>query len=188
MKAAIRKVRYAPVAPGYTSWHPPGVWNDIRQRTTSNPYLDKLGRDHDLESCIHVNPQNPQPISSNMMAATVEAVIGAAYLDGGLPAAKVVMEHLGLLEANDNWDSDWRSLWTSTSRLRECLSDAGDPGCVNGGVSFFLTVETLSQTLLGYIPYIGRSWSLDPQDLSFLQIECGRQTEREPEKFAYVVL
>jgi hypothetical protein len=70
------------------------------------------------------------------------------------------------------------------------VSDAGDPGCVNGGDFFFLTVETLSQTLLGFISYIERSWSLDPQDLSFLQIECGRltQREREPGKFAYLVL
>ena len=32
-----------------------------------------------------------------MRATTVEAIIGAAYVDGGLPAARVVMTSLGLV-------------------------------------------------------------------------------------------
>ena len=37
-----------------------------------------------------------------MRATTVEAIIGAAYLDGGLPAARVVMTSLDLLGKDTN--------------------------------------------------------------------------------------
>jgi dsRNA-specific ribonuclease len=37
-----------------------------------------------------------------MRATTVEAIIGAAYLDGGLPAARVVMTSFGLLGTDTN--------------------------------------------------------------------------------------
>lgn len=47
----------------------------------------------------------PFPRGAKTLADAVEAVIGAAYLDGGLPAAKTVFEALGL-EANAA-DASW---------------------------------------------------------------------------------
>ena len=39
---------------------------------------------------------NPQHISENIMATAVQAVLGAVFRDGGLPALERVMETLGL--------------------------------------------------------------------------------------------
>lgn len=94
-----------------------GKWNELRQRTTSNAHLDKLGKKHNLQTSIHGNPQNPQQISPNMVAATVEAITSAAYVDGGLPAARVVIEHFGLLGVGEMLRGNAEKLWTSKSRL-----------------------------------------------------------------------
>lgn len=40
---------------------------------------------------------------TDRMATVVEAIVGAAYLDGGLEAAKQVMKGLGMMEPNPPW-------------------------------------------------------------------------------------
>lgn len=77
-----------------------GTWNDIRRRITSNLYLSRLGEDTGIDDCIHHNPLNPQQISATMRAATVDAIIGAASIGGGVDAAITVMTSFGLLEAS----------------------------------------------------------------------------------------
>lgn len=52
-----------------------------------------------------------------MVAATVEAITSAAYVDGGLPAARVVIEHFGLLGVGEMLRGNAEKLWTSKSRL-----------------------------------------------------------------------
>lgn len=49
----------------------------------------------DLVMCI-VLPNGQRQASSKMMATTVEAVIGAVYLDAGLAMAGDVMRNLGI--------------------------------------------------------------------------------------------
>jgi dsRNA-specific ribonuclease len=58
----------------------------------------KVGRRIGLERCINPNPSQKGKISDNLVADTVEAIIRAVFLDGGLEAAVDMMEALGLLE------------------------------------------------------------------------------------------
>jgi dsRNA-specific ribonuclease len=57
-----------------------------------------VGRRIGLERCINPNPSQKGEISDKFVSDTVEAIIGAVFLDGGLEAAVEVMEALGLLE------------------------------------------------------------------------------------------
>lgn len=41
------------------------------------------------------------PVSQKIMTATVEAIIGATFLDGGLDAAKTAVQNLGLNALDD---------------------------------------------------------------------------------------
>ena len=50
-----------------------------------------------LDACINVNPQNPVAISKIIMSDTVEAVLGAAFTDGGFAATRKVMRALNLV-------------------------------------------------------------------------------------------
>jgi hypothetical protein len=76
---------------------PSGYWTDTRMRISSNANLHAVGMAVGLDSCIHVNPTNPVAISQKIMANTVEAVIGAVFSDGGLAAARLSMQVLGLV-------------------------------------------------------------------------------------------
>lgn len=66
----------------------------------SNRNLDKCGRDNDLEK--YVNPHKSfkrGQIPPKTMAATVEALLGAVFIDSGenLKAVKIAMTGLGLV-------------------------------------------------------------------------------------------
>lgn len=67
------------------------------QRVGSNANLDRVGRLHGLEGFICRNPSQRGHISPVTMTATVEAILGAVYLDGGIENASQVMETLGLV-------------------------------------------------------------------------------------------
>jgi dsRNA-specific ribonuclease len=47
-----------------------------------------------LERCINPNPSQKGVVSDAQVADTVEAIIGAVFLDGGLETAEYVMEIL----------------------------------------------------------------------------------------------
>ena len=57
--------------------------------------------DRNLDDCVQLgNGQTGHGVSTRMMATTMEAVIGAVYLDGGnngLAVARAVMGNLGIL-------------------------------------------------------------------------------------------
>lgn len=73
-----------------------GLWDQKRQQITSNANLAAVGNDRALEECIQLG-NGQGKVSMKMMATTVEAIIGAAYLDGGEAAARSVMQSLGIV-------------------------------------------------------------------------------------------
>lgn len=62
----------------------------------SNANLDRVGRENGLDCYINVNPSQVGVISPVTMTATVEAILGAVYLDGGMDMVQHVMAKLGL--------------------------------------------------------------------------------------------
>lgn len=83
-------------------WYESGTdeaqWTTTRLQLSSNENLHSVGLVQNLTGCINTNPLNPVAISKKIMAATVEAVIGAVFLDsGGLAAVKDVMRRLALV-------------------------------------------------------------------------------------------
>ena len=71
--------------------------SDVVQRVGSNANLDRIGRLHGLEAYICRNPSQRGHISPVTMTATVEAILGAVYLDGGISNVGQVMQRLGLV-------------------------------------------------------------------------------------------
>lgn len=77
-----------------------------RTHMVSSAALCEAAVRHDLASRLKRNKgAEPLPPNSKTLADAVEAVIGAAYLDGGLPAAKVVFEALHLTERSK--EGEW---------------------------------------------------------------------------------
>lgn len=65
----------------------------------SNSNLAQTGRSHSLDTCIHNNPSAWGAVSNGVMAQTVEAILGAVWLDSGagpMGAVTAVMNTLGL--------------------------------------------------------------------------------------------
>ncbi len=70
-----------------------------RTHMVSSAALCEAAARHDLAPRLKRNKgAEPLPPNSKTLADAVEAVIGAAYLDGGLSAAKVVFDALALTE------------------------------------------------------------------------------------------
>ena len=74
-----------------------GRANSILQRIGSNANLDRVGRRHGLDAFVCRNPAQGRSVSPITMRATVEAILGAVYLDGGIGSVSQVMETLGLV-------------------------------------------------------------------------------------------
>lgn len=66
------------------------------QSLHDNVNLDRVGRLHGLHDCIEISSTNRQAISLRMMATTVEAIIGAVFLDGGSAAVHALLDTLNL--------------------------------------------------------------------------------------------
>lgn len=64
--------------------------------TGSNTNLSATGRLHGLERYVVSNPSQWGVVSSGTMADTMEAILGALYLDGGIRSVKRVINTLGL--------------------------------------------------------------------------------------------
>lgn len=70
----------------------------MRERA-SNAYLAQQGFSTGLAECIYRNPAQGNTIHRGPMSDTVEAVIGAVFIDSGggpLEAAQSAMERLGI--------------------------------------------------------------------------------------------
>ncbi|KAI4162986.1 MAG: hypothetical protein LQ342_003497 [Letrouitia transgressa] len=75
-------------------------FNRTRQEVSSNQNLDIIGRHNGLDRLINLAGGARQP-SAGTMAATVEAIIGAVYLDSSMTQVKSVMQTLGLVPTSD---------------------------------------------------------------------------------------
>ena len=74
-----------------------GRASDIMQQVGSNTNLDRAGRLYGLDAFVCRNPSQGAYVSPITMAATVEAILGAVYLDGGINNVSQVMQTLGLV-------------------------------------------------------------------------------------------
>lgn len=64
----------------------------------SNANLDMIGRTNGLDPLINKNPSEKDAnVGAITMAGTVEAIIGAVYLDGDMKSVTHVMQTLGLM-------------------------------------------------------------------------------------------
>ncbi|KAI4279892.1 MAG: hypothetical protein L6R35_006007 [Caloplaca aegaea] len=76
-----------------------GVFDDIRQQVGSNVNLSIVGRTANIDGFVNLSGAQ-RTIAPATMAVTVEAILGAVYLDSqGIAAVKAVMEKLGLTPA-----------------------------------------------------------------------------------------
>ncbi|KAF1809634.1 ribonuclease III [Eremomyces bilateralis CBS 781.70] len=72
-----------------------GEWDTIRQAVLGNRNLAAIGFAHELRPCVMLNP-GTTTLSAKTMATTVEAILGAVFIDGGDAALAQVMGTLGL--------------------------------------------------------------------------------------------
>jgi len=72
-----------------------GQWAVAEQAIITNKNLSKIGFDIGLDSCVILN-QGTGTVSDKTMATTVEALIGAAFRDGGENALEHLLNTLGL--------------------------------------------------------------------------------------------
>lgn len=70
-------------------------FNDLRTQTVSNAALQAVGNRARLDRYLTVAP-GTESIEQRTMSATVEAIVGAAYLDGGMDAARKAVEAIGV--------------------------------------------------------------------------------------------
>ena len=66
----------------------------------SNENLSRKGHAAGLQQHIHTNPLNPVAPSMNIMSNTVEALIGAVYIDSGrnVDITLSAVQRLGLID------------------------------------------------------------------------------------------
>ncbi|KAF6221564.1 hypothetical protein HO133_002420 [Letharia lupina] len=72
-------------------------FDQIRQAVGGNLNLDRIGRVTGLVAFVNQNPSTLGVVSPVTMSATVEAVLGAVYLDSDMNTVKRVMNTLGLV-------------------------------------------------------------------------------------------
>ncbi|EEA19944.1 hypothetical protein EYB25_010025 [Talaromyces marneffei] len=70
-------------------------WTGIRKHVLGNSILGRTGIRMGLNYCLNLNPGTTE-VSHDMMATSVEAILGAVHLDGGDQALASVMTALGL--------------------------------------------------------------------------------------------
>lgn len=78
--------------------HEPGRGNNLVSTLGSNANLSDVARRVGLEDHIVVNPGHVGRVSDKTLATTVEAVLGAVYLDSGkgLDVVRLAMARLEL--------------------------------------------------------------------------------------------
>lgn len=71
-----------------------GTWNSLRQSVLSNANLARVGQDLGLGPLIHCYAGTI--VSLNMLATSVEAIVGAVHMDAGDEAVDRIMLAFGL--------------------------------------------------------------------------------------------
>ena len=75
----------------------PGIGNGIVATKGANSNLAAMGRMHGLDAFVHKNPSSGNTVSVGTMADTVEAILGAVWLDcKNLATVRHVMVTIGL--------------------------------------------------------------------------------------------
>jgi ribonuclease-3 len=66
----------------------------------SNVSLVRIGHEHGLDKFVQKNPCQGEDVSQTTMASTVEALLGAAWLDSGrnFEEVRAVMERLEIID------------------------------------------------------------------------------------------
>lgn len=72
-----------------------GQWTQIEQDLLGNANLTAVGFTHRLDRCVILN-QGTTAVSEKTMATTVEAILGAVFMDSGADALGAVLITLGL--------------------------------------------------------------------------------------------
>ncbi|KAI7235180.1 hypothetical protein KC330_g4410 [Hortaea werneckii] len=82
----------------YPTGTPKGAGNEHVSRIGSNANLAAAARLHGIEACVLTNPGHRGPVSQATLSTTVEAIIGAVYLDSekDVDAVHTSMEAWGL--------------------------------------------------------------------------------------------
>ncbi|RMY74934.1 hypothetical protein D0864_09920 [Hortaea werneckii] len=82
----------------YPTGTPKGAGNDHVSSIGSNANLAAAARLHGIEVCVLTNPGHRGPVSQATLSTTVEAIIGAVYLDSekDLDAVRTLLDALGL--------------------------------------------------------------------------------------------
>ncbi|KAL8718023.1 MAG: hypothetical protein Q9181_008244 [Wetmoreana brouardii] len=79
----------------YHTWEKRVVFDKLRNEVTSNASLDTRGLANSLDRYISQAPGS-YVVMPKTMSATIEAIVGAAFLDGGMDAVKQVVQKLGI--------------------------------------------------------------------------------------------
>ncbi|KAL8651743.1 MAG: hypothetical protein Q9226_004571 [Calogaya cf. arnoldii] len=78
----------------YPTWQSRGEYAKMSDDIMSNKSLDRMGVLNQFERYITLPDGSPM-VRQKVMSATLEAIIGASYLDGNLDTAKTVAQNLG---------------------------------------------------------------------------------------------
>jgi len=73
-----------------------GVIQPVVSSIGSNANLAAIGLQHHLDRFVVTSPASLGAVSAGTLASTVEAILGAAYLDAGMTAVVQIMRTLGL--------------------------------------------------------------------------------------------
>ncbi|RDL42342.1 uncharacterized protein BP5553_02321 [Venustampulla echinocandica] len=86
------------------AWYPTGksteIGTNIIDQLANNAHLALVGRNIGLEAYINSNPSQKGQISGKMIAGTVEALLAAFYLDGGVEVLDRALARLELLSVS----------------------------------------------------------------------------------------
>ncbi|KFY31752.1 hypothetical protein V493_00834 [Pseudogymnoascus sp. VKM F-4281 (FW-2241)] len=77
---------------------PRGSMDSIVQRVVNNANLERVGRRNHIDDLVNRNPSQQGIVSPRIVADTVEAILGAVYLDSGndIDCVRLVMARIGL--------------------------------------------------------------------------------------------
>jgi ribonuclease-3 len=95
MIVAEAKARIVLIPIRYSADLSQGQWTQAEQALLVNTNLSAVGYGHGLHDCIILN-QGTLSVSDKTMATTVEAILGAVFIDGGADALSAVLATLGL--------------------------------------------------------------------------------------------
>ncbi|KAB8264066.1 ribonuclease III domain-containing protein [Aspergillus pseudonomiae] len=86
------------VKDGYQAHATRGQINDTHSGKASNAFLARIGFQKGFDRYLYVNPSQGGTVSDKVMATTVEAILGAVYIDSGenIQAVRSVVAELGL--------------------------------------------------------------------------------------------